>query len=62
MTKVLDWIVFILVLLGTIGFGLYGLFGFNLIEVIFRVGWLVTIIYALVGIAGLYRIYTFFKG
>ncbi|MGE5620548.1 MAG: DUF378 domain-containing protein [Sphingomonadaceae bacterium] len=55
----LDWTAIVLVIIGAINWGLIGLFGFNLVEALF--GWapaLVSIIYVLVGLAGLYLIYT----
>lgn len=61
MRSVLEWIVLVLVTIGGINWGLYGLFNFNLVEVIFRVGWLITTVYALVGLAGLYMIFYLFK-
>ena len=60
MRSVLEWIVLVLVTIGGINWGL-GLFDFNLVTAIFRVDWLITTIYALVGLAGLYMIYYLFK-
>lgn len=53
----LDWIVLVLVIIGGLNWGLVGLFNFNLVETIFGVGVLTTIVYALVGLAALYMIY-----
>jgi len=61
MRSVLEWIVFVLVTIGAINWGLYGLFDFNLVTTIFRVGWLITTVYALVGLSGLYMIFYLFK-
>ncbi|MFH0840772.1 MAG: DUF378 domain-containing protein [bacterium] len=56
--NVLDWIVMILVIIGAINWGLIGFFSFDLVAAIFGDMSSVTrIIYALVGIAGLYTIY-----
>jgi len=57
MKNTLDWIALVLVIVGAINWGLTGL-GWNLVEAIFgSVSWLLTTIYVLVGIAGLYTIY-----
>lgn len=53
----LDWIVLILVIIGGINWGLIGFFNFNLVSMIFGEGTLTTVIYDLVGLAGLYMIY-----
>lgn len=53
--KTLDYIALILVAIGAINWGLIGFFDFNLVKAIFGDMTLVArIIYALVGIAGLY--------
>ncbi|MHB0871005.1 MAG: DUF378 domain-containing protein [Chloroflexota bacterium] len=55
----LDWIAIVLVIVGAINWGLVGLFGFNLVSALFGgVPALESIIYVLVGLAGLYMIYT----
>lgn len=55
--KVLDNIALILVIIGAINWGLVGFFNFNLVDTIFGVMSVVSrIIYALVGIAGLWSI------
>lgn len=55
----LDWTAIILTVIGALNWGLIGLFNFNLVAAIFgeRTLW-ERIIYTLVGIAGLYLIYT----
>ncbi len=54
----LDWIAIVLVIVGAINWGLVGIFNFNLVEAIFgAVPALVTTVYILVGLAGLYMIY-----
>lgn len=51
----LDWVVFVLVVIGGLNWGLVGLFKFNLVEAIFQSGSLLSsIIYDLVGLAALY--------
>jgi len=58
----LDWVAFILVIVGAVNWGLVGLFSLDLVEAIFgSVAWLATIVYVLVGLAGLYLIYYLFK-
>ena len=56
--SVLDWIAFILVVIGALNWGIVGLFGVNVIGAIFGAATILTrIIYIVVGIAGLYFIY-----
>jgi uncharacterized membrane protein YuzA (DUF378 family) len=55
--KTLDYIALILVAIGAINWGLIGFFDFNLVRAIFGEMTVVSrIIYALVGIAGLYSL------
>jgi uncharacterized protein len=55
----LDWIVVILVVVGGLNWGLVGLFGFNLVDTIFRsVPIIARIVYDIVGLAALYMIFT----
>ena len=60
----LDYICLILVIIGGINWGLVGFFDFNLVNAIFsKAMFIARIIYAVVGLAALYLIYTgFFKG
>jgi uncharacterized protein len=54
----LDWISWILVIIGGLNWGLVGFFGLNVIDLIFGIGSIITrIIYALVGLAALYLIF-----
>jgi len=56
--NVLDWIVVILVIIGAINWGLVGFFGFDLVATIFgEMSAVARVIYALVGLSGLYTIY-----
>lgn len=58
--KTLDAIALLLVIIGAINWGLIGFFGFNLVAALFGdMTTLTRIIYALVGIAGLYSISLF---
>ncbi|MCI5918661.1 MAG: DUF378 domain-containing protein [Roseburia sp.] len=54
-TKWLDYTLLTLVIIGAINWGLIGFFRFDLVAFIFgNMSWLSRIIYALVGIGGLY--------
>jgi uncharacterized membrane protein YuzA (DUF378 family) len=54
--RTFDWIALTLVIVGAINWGLIGFFQFNLVEALFggMNSWVSRIIYALVGLAGLY--------
>lgn len=55
--KVIDCISLILVIIGAINWGLIGFLDFNLVSVLFgEMTWLSRVIYALVGISGLYTL------
>jgi uncharacterized membrane protein YuzA (DUF378 family) len=55
--KTLDYIALILVAIGAINWGLIGFFEFDLVRTIFgEMTWVTRIVYALVGIAGLYSL------
>ncbi len=55
--KVIDKIALVLIIIGAINWGLIGIFKFNLVEMLFGdMTVLARIIYALVGIAGLWGI------
>lgn len=41
-------------IVGAVNWGLIGFFRFNLVESVFGIGWFTRIIYALVGLCGLY--------
>ncbi len=55
-TKPIDWTALTLVIIGAINWGLIGFFQFDLVATIFGgvESWVSRIIYALVGLAGLY--------
>ena len=60
MSKVLDYIGLIVVIIGAVNWGLIGFFRFDLIAVLFGdMSWFSRIVYGLVGICGLY-LFTFF--
>ena len=55
--KVLDCIALTIVIIGAVNWGLIGFFDFNLVATIFgSMSWLSRVIYAIVGICGLYLI------
>ena len=55
----LDWIAFILVVIGGLNWGLVGAFGLNVVELILGgIPVLLKIVYVLVGLAALYMIYS----
>jgi uncharacterized membrane protein YuzA (DUF378 family) len=58
----LDWIVLILVIIGGINWGLIGFFNYNLVDAVFgAMSAASRVIYAIVGLAALYTIYTVSK-
>jgi hypothetical protein len=58
----LDWIAFVLLVVGGINWGLIGIFEFDLIEAIFGELLIMSeVIYALIGISALYQIYSVLK-
>jgi uncharacterized membrane protein YuzA (DUF378 family) len=55
----LDWIAYVLVIIGGINWGLVGAFEFNLVDEIFGVGSTISkLIYILVGLSAVYLLYT----
>lgn len=61
--KTMNWVVLTLVIIGALNWGLIGFFGFDLVTFIFggSMFWLARVIFAVVGLAGLYAI-TFYNG
>lgn len=54
----MDWIAFVLVIVGGLNWGLVGAFRFDLVELIFgAIPALQRIVYVLVGLAAIYMIY-----
>ena len=51
---VIDWIAFVLVIIGGLNWGLIGFFNFNLVTAIFGMSVLEQIVYILVGLSALY--------
>lgn len=59
---VIDTITYLLVVIGALNWGFVAIFNFNLVEVIsLGMVWLAKTIYVLVGLSGLYAIWTFIK-
>ena len=59
-TKVLDTILLILVIAGAVNWGLFGFFRFNLVSFVFgNMSWLSRVIYALIGLSGIYMLSAF---
>lgn len=55
----LDWLTGVLVIIGALNWGLVGLVDYNVVSAIFGTTTLITrVIYILVGISGLYMIYS----
>lgn len=55
---VVDWVAFVLVIVGALNWGLVGLFEFNLVTEIFGEGsGLSRVIFTLVGITGIYLVF-----
>jgi uncharacterized membrane protein YuzA (DUF378 family) len=55
----LDWTAIVLTIIGALNWGLIGLFRFNLVSFLFgEMTLLSRVVYTLVGIAGIYLIYT----
>lgn len=55
--NVLDWVAWILVIVGALNWGLVGVSNYNLVTAIFGVGVITQWAYILVGVAGLYSIW-----
>ncbi len=54
----MDWVTFVLVIIGGINWGLVGALDFNLVDTIFGVGSAIaTIIYVLVGLSAIYWLF-----
>lgn len=60
-TRPLDWIALTLIIIGALNWGLIGFFQFDLVATLFggMTSWLSRIVYALVGLAGLYGLSLF---
>jgi len=59
----IGWVAFVLVIIGALNWGLVGFFGFDLVEAIFGdMSTVSRIVYALVGLSGLYLVITAASG
>ena len=59
----LDWVALVLVIVGGVNWGLISINrGWDLVQIIFRVSWLETVVYALVGLSALWTIYILARG
>ena len=57
-----EWTTIVLVIIGAINWGLVGVANFNLVDVIFgAVPWLVTTVYVLVGLSGIWELVQLFN-
>ena len=54
--KILNWITFILVVIGGLNWGLVGIANFNLVTTVFGTGTLTNVIYDLVGLSAIYML------
>ncbi len=52
--KNLDFLVTMLLILGGINWGLWGIFGFNLVDYVFGRVWIDRVLYFLMGVSGVY--------
>ncbi|OGN20339.1 MAG: DUF378 domain-containing protein [Candidatus Yanofskybacteria bacterium RIFCSPLOWO2_02_FULL_45_10] len=52
----IDWIAWLLVVIGGLNWGLVGAFDFNLVEKIFGVGTITMIVYILVGLSAIWML------
>ena len=55
----IDWIVAILVVVGALNWGLYGALGMDLVSYL-SISWLMTTVYILIGLSGIWMLYKLF--
>lgn len=53
-----DWVAWVFVVLGAVNWGLVGVTNLNLVETVFGVGALTQVVYILIGLGGLYMIWS----
>ncbi len=53
----IDWVAWVMVVVGALNWGLLGVAGINLVEGIIGTGALTQVVYILVGLAGLYMVW-----
>jgi len=56
-----EWIVWLIVTIGALNWGLVGFFDFNLVTTIFGAGMGATVVYDIVGLSGLMAAYYMYK-
>lgn len=54
----LGWVAWVLVVVGALNWGLWGAFNYNLVETLFGMGMITRWVYILVGLSGLYFLWT----
>ena len=54
--NVIDWIAFVLLVIGGLNWGLYGLFNMDLVLSILGTGTIADVVYTLVGVSALYMV------
>lgn len=57
----LDYLAFVLIIVGGLNWGLVGLFGFDLVKFLLGESFLARVVFVLVGISALYSVATFCK-
>jgi uncharacterized membrane protein YuzA (DUF378 family) len=55
--SVLDWVAWVLAVVGALNWGLIGVANYNLVTAIFGFGAVTQVVYILVGVAGLYLVW-----
>ena len=56
--KKLDILVLILLVIGGINWGLWGILDFNIIEYFFKEEWIRRVLYFIIGVAGIYVVFS----
>ena len=60
--NILGWLSIILVIVGAINWGLVGILDLDLVDLIFgSISWLATVVYVLVGLAGIWELVLLLK-
>ena len=60
--KNLEFLAFILLLIGGINWGLVGAFNYNVVQTLLGDGTMARVVYGLVGVCALYEAFRYFKG
>lgn len=56
--KKIDMIALILLIIGGINWGLFGVLNFNIVDFVFGSMWISNVLYSLIGISGIYILFT----